>query len=89
MYTIKNTTKKRFFLQGPKKGDSLVYYTGVKQGFNDSGDRVLSPKLEKRGFGGIEYALKALNGEIEIDITSQFAGVEGGPASPLSYWFTA
>ena len=89
MYKIKKMTPKRFFLQGPLKGDSPVYYQGIKQGFNDSGDRGLAPELKKRGFGGIEYALKALNGEIEIDITSQFAGVEGGPASPLSYWFTA
>ncbi len=86
-YEIKTNTKKRFCLgwlkqapQGRKFRDHLG-----RQAASDA-----PREIEIAGLGGIEYALKVLNGELVLDKPSripEFAGVEGGPLSPLDFWF--
>jgi len=85
MYKIKTTTNKRFFL-------GWVETTQLEQKYHPAHSycsRGGKSEITKRGFGGISYALKALNGEIVGLPTGvpTIAGVEGGPASELNYWF--
>ena len=88
MYKIKTTTEKRFFLGWLKCSVGATHEWHPAHGYHG---HTSDAHIEKRGFGGINYALKFLNQEIEIagapEGNPSVAGVEGGPASELSYWF--
>ena len=86
MYKIKTTTEKRFFL-GWVEITQLERKYHPAHGYCSTGGTC---EVKKWGFGGINYALKFLNGEIKIEAPEgkpTVAGVEGGPASELNYWF--
>jgi len=87
MYKIKTQTNKRFFL-GWVETTQLEKKFHPAHGYCSTGGKSV---VTKKGFGGINYALKYLNKEIEIagapEGNPSVAGVEGGPASELSYWF--
>ena len=88
MFYIKENTDKNF---------NLGWYEdhpGHEHHWSPSGPGgASSPKGKTTiaGFGGIEYALKFLNGEIKVEgkpsRTPDFAGVADGPMSKLSFWF--
>jgi len=87
MYKIKVKTNKRFFLGWVDCIVQPAHKFHPAHGYHGhSGITTIT----KKGFGGINYALKLLNGEIERETPTgapTIAGVEGGPASELEYWF--
>jgi hypothetical protein len=85
MFKIKEKTGKRFVLAwseivvAPRDG---TYVPSLGHIGSSSGVAA----LERQSFGGIEYALDALNSG-NFSTPPDLAGVEGGPLSPLQFWF--